>query len=116
MISNGSIVIYKNQPAIIIESGEKYTIQFASGPKLQNATQSVRQKDFVLLCDKSASASLQPKELLANAEVFLEKSETYFDSAKEVAELLISDGNAPAAISELSELVFGSFVRCTIIL
>ncbi|MBP5793886.1 MAG: hypothetical protein J6W46_09635, partial [Spirochaetaceae bacterium] len=88
MISNGSIVIYKNQPAIIIESGEKYTIQFASGPKLQNATQSVRQKDFVVLCDKSANTPLQPKELLANAEAFTGKSETYFDSAKEVADCI----------------------------
>ena len=109
MFSNGSIVIYKNQPAIIIESGEKYTIQFASGPKLQNATQSVRQKDIVLLCGKAASKPLQPKELIENAEAFMKKSADYSAAANETAELLISDGNAPVSIEELAELVFGDF-------
>ena len=109
MFTNGSIVIYKNQPAIILESGEKYTIQFASGPKLQSATQSVRQKDFVLLCGRPAASQIQPKELLANADDFLKKSQDYLDAAKEVVELLLSDGNAPVAIAELSELVFGGY-------
>lgn len=110
MFSNGSIVIYKNQPAIIIENGEKYTIQFASGPKLQNATQSVRNKDIILLCGVSGGKSIQPKELIENAASFMEKAEEYSESARECAELLISDGNAPVALSEIAELIFGEFV------
>ena len=109
MFSKNSVVIYKNQPAIIIENGEKYTIQFASGPKLQPATQSVRQKDIVLLCGQASSKSIQPKELIENADTFLKKASEYESAAKEVAELLISDGNNAVSIAEIAELVFGSF-------
>ncbi|MCQ2580534.1 MAG: RNB domain-containing ribonuclease [Treponemataceae bacterium] len=108
MFSKGSIVIYKNQPAVISECGEKYTIQYAAGPKLQTATQSVRQKDIILLCS-SASALIQPKELLCQVEPFLKMSENYFEQAKETAELLISDGNANTSINDLAELVFGEY-------
>jgi exoribonuclease-2 len=108
MFTKGSVVIYKNQPAVIIGCGEKYTIQFASGQKLQTVTQSVRQKDIVLLC-KSNNSVVQPKELLINAESFAKTAENYLKQAEETAELLLSDGNSQTSISDLAELVFGEF-------
>lgn len=46
MLQNGYLVLYKNNPALITETGTKYTIRF------QNGTQSVREKDISLLCTK----------------------------------------------------------------
>ncbi len=51
MINKGSLVLYKNQCALVTETGEKITIQFSttSGKKNILETQKVREKDICFL-------------------------------------------------------------------
>ncbi len=55
MLTKGNIVLYKNQPALITEAGEKYTISFCTAPATptgkpaQYGSQKVRDKDITLL-------------------------------------------------------------------
>ncbi len=55
MLTKGNIVLYKTQPALIIEAGDKYTISFCTAPATptgkpaQYGTQKVRDKDITLL-------------------------------------------------------------------
>lgn len=90
MLQNGYLVLYKNNPALITETGTKYTIRF------QNGTQSVREKDISLLCTKITNTLP-----LSNSE----KKETFFNQLQEIWEILCTEDNKPYNIIELLELI-----------
>ena len=62
MINSKALVLYKKQPAVVTETGEKYTIEFCTAPatptgkKAQYATQKVRDKDITLLHEGAVSS------------------------------------------------------------
>lgn len=117
MLKNKSIVLYKNDVALVSgePSGGKFTIQYRTSPasgtkKAVYATQSVREKDIVLLHEGPA-ASLE--NILDNAEKSapsqdelynLEQTNPLFVKIKEAYELLISDDETAKNPIEFSEL------------
>ncbi|MCQ2612040.1 MAG: RNB domain-containing ribonuclease [Treponemataceae bacterium] len=113
-MNKGAVVIYKNQPAIVTQTGEKYTIEFrtvpatATGKKAQYGTQNVREKDVTLL---HAGPVASVAEVLAQSENSVITDDI---SAKlaETWELLASDGdtaNNPISLQELAEYALGDF-------
>ena len=88
MISKNSVVLYKKNPALIVEIGDKYTIQYctqpatATGKKAIYATQKVRDKDFAVLSEEKATSI---------DAVLAVKSELFIDPVKDAWELLRSD-------------------------
>ncbi len=105
MFSKGSLVIYKNQPAVIAECGDKFTINFVTGPKMQPASQNVRAKDIVLLHKGPVS---DIKAVVTFAQTLQEQAQDYRQPMQEAYELYGEDDSA-VALSELAELVFGDF-------
>ncbi len=100
MLKNKALVLYKNQIALVEETGEKYKIIFAGG------TQKVREKDVVLLHEGPAG-SIQ--SVSGTADVLFaepEKLELKKTAVAEAWELL--DGQE-ATLGELAELIFGSY-------
>ena len=89
MIAKNSVVLYKKNPALIMETtGDKFTIQYCSQPatptgkKAVYATQKVREKDFVVLSeDKATSIDA----------VLAAKADDFVNAVKEAWELLLSD-------------------------
>lgn len=105
MVSKNSAVIYKNQPAVVIENdGEKYTIQFfTQGKKRETAVQKVREKDFALLSDVPVS-SLAALHDFADGAMHSQIAETH--------EIVLSDEDTAVnqmSLREMAELVRGSF-------
>ena len=101
-MQKNSLVLYKNQPAVITErDGEKFIIRFCTQPatptgkKAVYSEQKVREKDVVLLHQGPVSS----------LEKILENAETDFTSQiKETYELLQSDeatAKEPIIISDL---------------
>ena len=89
MIAKNSVVLYKKNPALIIETtGDKFTIQYCSQPatptgkKAVYATQKVREKDFVVLSEDKASSI---------DAVLAAKADDFANAVKEAWELLLSD-------------------------
>ncbi|MCM1321940.1 MAG: RNB domain-containing ribonuclease [Bacteroides sp.] len=114
MIPKNALVIYKNQPAIVLEAGEKYTIRFctqlpsAGGKPAQYATQKVRNKDIRLLHAGSVSSI---ETILLNASDKM-LAEQLTRAVQEAHELLLSDAQtsaAPISVKELAELALGDF-------
>ncbi len=94
MIKKGSIVLYKNQYALVTEKGDKYAISFTGG------SQSVREKDIALLHEG-------PVTSLSSIE-----SGVDFDlqqSLDEAWELLQDEGESAFSLSQIAELSLGNF-------
>lgn len=107
MLEKNTLVLYKKQPAIITEVGEKYTIEYQTvaatntGKKAQYATQKVRDKDIV--------------ELFSNCKVNLESiinqntnsavKETFAKSLLDAYELLLSDEETASTPLDFSSIV-----------
>ncbi|MBR4012052.1 MAG: RNB domain-containing ribonuclease, partial [Spirochaetaceae bacterium] len=107
MFAKNTLVLYKKQPAIITEVGEKYTIEYQSvpatntGKKAQYATQKVRDKDI--------------SELFPNAKVSLESiinqntnsavKEGFFKALEEAYELLLSDEETASSTFDFATLI-----------
>ena len=111
MLTANSIVLYKNLPAIVKECGEKYTIAFSvkSGKKTETKTQTVREKDVVVLFPNSSDVSDCERLYEAERKISEQKSRLD-DSTNEVYQLFEADENQnPVDFSELCELVYGSF-------
>ena len=111
MLTANSIVLYKNLPAVVKECGEKYTIVFSvkSGKKTETKTQTVREKDVVVLFPDSSDVS--DCERLYEAERKISEQKTQLDdSTKEIYRLFEADeSQSRVEFSELCELVYGSF-------
>lgn len=117
-MEKSSVVIYKNVPALVGEKdGDKFSIDWCSywgkpkGKKNNYASQKVRGKDVVPLCEKPASSV---DSLMAFADSCAdENSETgknLTEQIKEIYELLESDDstkNQEISFLELFELVRG---------
>ncbi len=109
-MQKNSLVLYKNQPAVIIErSDEKYLIRFctqpatSTGKKAVYSEQKVREKDIVLIHEGPVSSL---ETVLKNAE------QDYSNQIKETYELLQSDdstANEPILLSDLAEYSLGAF-------
>lgn len=109
-MNKNSLVLYKNQPAVIEElNGEKYLIKFCTQPatptgkKAVYGEQKVREKDFILL-HKGPVSSIDT--------VLSYKSDEMVSKIEEVYELLQSDdstANQKISISDLAEYALGSF-------
>ena len=95
MIQKGSVVLYKNNYAIVTECSDKYSIQFSGG------SQSVREKDIVLLHEGTVNA-------LSQLDVSTDFSEiaTKLDEAWELLQL--EDAEA-YSFSQIAELVYDDF-------
>ncbi len=107
MISNDSLVLYKNSPAVIVSSEAatgKYTVKFQSTAatatkKAVYSTQNIREKDFVFLyngpvnLEKSIELSLN-QDLIQN----------YKQLVKEAQELILSDSDICNNIFTLEDL------------
>ena len=107
MFAKKTLVLYKKQPAIITEVGEKYTIEYQSvpgtstGKKAQYATQKVRDKDI--------------SELFPNAKVSLESiinqntnsavKEGFSKALEEAYELLLSDEETASSTFDFATLI-----------
>lgn len=110
MIKKNSPVLYKKFCAVVTDfDGDKIMIKFQTSPatptgkKAVYSEQKVREKDIVILHAETCSS----------LEKVLEYSEAGFDEKlSEAYELLISDestASEPISLSELAELVCGSF-------
>lgn len=113
-MEKGSLVIYKTQPALILETGDKYTIQFQTAPatptgkKAQYGTQKVRDKDIMLLHE----GPVQSLETVLNRAESSAVTDEISAALLEAWELLLSDDETAAtALSprELAELSTGDF-------
>ena len=114
MINSKSLVLYKKQPAVVTETGEKYTIEFCTAPatptgkKAQYGTQKVRDKDIILLHEGPISSLEAVLTAADNAAVAEEMDKKLI----EAWELLVSDdatASEPISVRELAELSQGSF-------
>ncbi len=101
-----SPVLYKSQPAVITETGEKYTIQFCTSPATETGkkavygTQKVRERDVILLSENKISSL----DALLKAAENQETIENIKNSINETWELLVSDEETAAAEISFSEL------------
>ena len=101
-----SPVLYKCQPAVVTEIGEKYTIQFCTSPATETGkkavygTQKVRERDVILLSENKISSL----DALLKAAENQETIENIKNSINETWELLVSDEETAAAEISFSEL------------
>ena len=113
-MKKSSVVIYKNFPALVGErDGDKFVVNWcvsratASGKKAVYASQKVREKDVLLLCESEASSidvllDFAESVLAENSEVKAQISETH--------ELLLSDeetATAEQSFKDVAELLRG---------
>ena len=113
-MQKNSVVIYKNTCALTGEAeGDKFTVNWcvsratASGKKAVYASQKVREKDVILLCD-SAAPNLDA--LLDFAETACDENSAVKGQIAEIHELLLSDeetASAEQSFSELASLIRG---------
>ncbi len=113
-MQKNSVVIYKNTCALTGEAeGDKFTVNWcvsratASGKKAVYASQKVREKDVILLCD-SAAPNLEA--LLDFAETACDENSAVKGQIAEIHELLLSDeetASAEQSFSELASLIRG---------
>ncbi len=113
-MKKSSVVIYKNQPALVGErDGDKFLVSWcvsratASGKKAVYASQKVRDKDVLLLCESEASSI---DSLLDFAEVASTEDSEVKKQISEIHELLLSDdetAGAEQSFLELAELLRG---------
>ena len=106
MLEKNTLVLYKKQPAIITEVGEKYTIEYQSvpatstGKKAQYSTQKVRDKDITELFP-NVKVSL---ESIINQNTNLAVKEGFSKALEEAYELL-SDEETASSSFDFSTLV-----------
>jgi exoribonuclease-2 len=100
MIAPGSLVVYKNKPALAAESGEKITISLPSGDSLK-----VREKDVELIFAAPAGKTAKPACSLAE----IESGGYEGADVRGAWELLRSDGENAVPFKELAELAFGEW-------
>lgn len=105
MFEKGALVLYKNQPAIVTECGEKYAIQFSSADRKKTLTQSVREKDIVLLHE----APCPPLSDVYNVTFADDEKERLRSATDDVRDLLQGEEQTVLSIGELSDLLRGSF-------
>ena len=107
MLAKNTLVLYKKQPAIITEVGEKYTIEYQTvpatntGKKAQYATQKVRDKDIVELfsnCKVSLESIINQNTNSAVKEIFAK-------SLLDAYELLLSDEETASTPLDFSSIV-----------
>ncbi|MCQ2599759.1 MAG: RNB domain-containing ribonuclease [Treponema sp.] len=116
MIRKNSIVLYKNQIALVNDiEGDKYLIQFCSFPltpeniskfgskNFMSQEQKVREKDIVLLSTSESPAKYSFEELIKY------NDEQIDNKICEAWELLNSDNCSDIEFSELTELVDSDF-------
>ena len=107
MLAKNTLVLYKKQPAIITEVGEKYTIEYQTvpatntGKKAQYATQKVRDKDIVELFS-NCKVSL---ESIINQNTNSAVKETFAKSLLDAYELLLSDEETASTPLDFSSIV-----------
>ena len=107
MLEKNTLVLYKKQPAIITEVGEKYTIEYQSvpatttGKKAQYATQKVRDKDIFELFPK-VKVSL---ESIINQNSNTAVKEGFSRALEEAYELLLSDEETASSSFDFSTLI-----------
>ncbi len=113
MIQKNAIVIYKNQPAIVLDfEGEKFTISWcvsratSTGKKATFAEQKVREKDITVLFSSGANEGVSFLEKILSRADALCVDEKLRAGIKEAHELLLSDEEADLIpFLELFELV-----------
>ena len=113
-MNKSSVVIYKNLPALVGErDGDKFLVDWcvsratSTGKKAVYASQKVREKDVILLCEGAASSidallDFAESALAENSEVKAQIAETH--------ELLLSDeetATAEQSLKDVAELLRG---------
>ena len=106
-MTKNSLVLYKNQPAVIKETdGDKYIISYCSQPatptgkKAVYAEQKVREKDVILLADGPVTSLVKVLDAAKDQTL----AEKFNSSLLETYELLISEEETAAAPLSFSEL------------
>lgn len=113
-MKKNSVVIYKNLPALVGErDGDKFLVNWcvsratATGKKAVYASQKVREKDVILLCESEASSI---DALLDFADFALAEDSEVKTQIVEAHELLLSDeetAKAEQGFKDLAELLRG---------
>ena len=113
-MKKNSVVIYKNSPALVGEpDGDKFLVNWCvsratpAGKKAVYASQKVREKDVLLLCERDVSSI---DSLLDFAETATAENSEVKKQIAEIYELLISDGdtkNSEQSLTDLTELLRG---------
>ena len=108
-MKKSSVVIYKNFPALVGErDGDKFVVNWcvsratASGKKAVYASQKVREKDVLLLCESEAFSI---DALLDFAEVALADGSEVKNQIAEIHELLLSDEETAVAEQSFTDVV-----------
>lgn len=111
-----SVVIYKNQPALVMElDGDKFLVEWCasrakeSGKKAVYASQKVREKDVILLSEDAASSV---EALLSFSDSASAENSEVKKQIAEIHELLLSDeetAKSEISFSELAGLLRNSF-------
>ncbi len=114
-IEKKALVIYKNQPALVLDFSEtgKYTIQFRVSAKTATkpavfSTQSVREKDFIVLQNKAVS-SLEKVYSYLDSDNFKEKCNCQIQEAYELLSSDSETSNSPLDFEELAFLCKSDF-------
>ena len=107
-MKKNSVVIYKNLPALVGEKdGDKYLVNWcvsratSTGKKAVYASQKVREKDVILLCEGEASSI---DVLLDFAENTLAENSEVKSQIAEIHELLLSDEETATAEQSFSDI------------
>ena len=129
MIESNSLIIYKNQLAVITEVSDKISIKYQSSPKTATgksatySTQKIREKDMTMLYPANLIKEKKQLQNLNKPESIIEhlieiaeneNSQNEINSKiQETHELLISDeetANSSFTFFELAELCLGEFL------
>ncbi|MGL4982767.1 MAG: RNB domain-containing ribonuclease [Treponemataceae bacterium] len=105
IFQKGSVVLYKNAPSVIVECGEKYTIAFLTvqGNKKNIATQKVREKDIIFLCN----GALTEKDLHA---LYEKKGELKLLAIEEIWQLYEGTQDERINFTDLADLLSSDFL------
>lgn len=114
-MKKNSVVIYKNLPALVGErDGDKFLVNWcvsratSTGKKAVYASQKVREKDVILLCENEASSI---DSLLDFAETAVKDNSEVKNQIAEIHELLLSDEETAVSqqtFSDMADLLRGS--------
>lgn len=106
MFTVKSVVLYKNQPALITEVGDKYTIEYATNSgKKKTETQKVRDKDIILLHGGQVNSILDVIE----AANFLQNQKESLNNALLEAYELLDDETQKTSFDEIAGLIRDGF-------
>ncbi|MDR3312564.1 MAG: RNB domain-containing ribonuclease [Spirochaetaceae bacterium] len=105
MVQKNSLVLYKQEPALVLDRDDKITIQYGPPKSEKPETQRVREKDIVLLAQDAPSL----KAVRDFAEKFAKQTVETERRLTEAYELLADDPGIAVGAPEIAGIAFGEW-------